>query len=214
MDYLLNGRFKNIKFISLYRFLNTAEIAPFVSGSNLTFFVPTDAAFERLGFDILPDDILGSEMGVKMLLNHFVKGRLYDRDLKNDMLFETVGGETLRIRRMGSNVTVNQANIIESEVFVYNLGTMFYLDDVLYSNYLLGNPPVTTTTTSAAVTNNPGQQKTTAQVIAGSTAADAELVPNEITVPNGTEEDFLMDDDEIITPRALPVIVNVVKRAN
>lgn len=194
------------------RFLNTAEIAPFVSGSNLTFFVPTDAAFERLGFDILPDDILGSEMGVKMLLNHFVKGRLYDRDLQNGITFETVGGETLTIHRQGSNVTVNQAIIIESEVFVYNLGTMFYVNDVLFSNYLLGNPPppppptpVTTTTSQGTTADVKGTTTTGGQAaVPGSTAADAELVPV------ATEYDFMLDDDEIVTPRALPVLVNVV----
>lgn len=178
-----------------------------MSGSNLTFFVPTDTAFERLGFDILPDDILGSEMGVKMLLNHFVKGRLYDRDLQNDMFFETIGGETLRIQRKESNVTVNQANIIESEVFVYNLGTMFYIDDVLYSNYLLGNPPMTTTV-PAKVTPTPTTQTTAGGK--GSTAADSELVPNVVTEANGSEDDFLMDEDEVITPRALPVLVKMV----
>lgn len=173
----------------------------------MTFFVPTDAAFEKLGFDILPDDILGSEMGVKMLLNHFVKGRLYDRDLQNEIAFETIGGETLKISRRGSNVTVNQANIIESEVFVYNLGTMFYIDDVLYSNYLLGNPPLTTTTTQAATTTATTPRGSTTMASKGSTAADAELVPKGITEQ---DDDFLLDDDEIITPRALPVLVNVV----
>lgn len=173
----------------------------------MTFFVPTDAAFEKLGFDILPDDILGSEMGVKMLLNHFVKGRLYDRDLQNEIAFETIGGETLKISRRGSNVTVNQANIIESEVFVYNLGTMFYIDDVLYSNYLLGNPPLTTTTTPAATTTATTPRGSTTMASKGSTAADAELVPKGITEQ---DDDFLLDDDEIITPRALPVLVNVV----
>lgn len=192
------------------RFLNTAEIAPFVSGSNLTFFVPTDAAFERLGFDILPDDILGSEMGVKMLLNHFVKGRLYDRDLQNGITFETVGGETLTVHRQGSNVTVNQAIIIESEVFVYNLGTMFYVNDVLFSNYLLGNPPpppplMTTTATSQGTTVEGKVTTTGGQAGPGSTATDAELVP-----AVATEYDFMLDDDEIVTPRALPVLVNVV----
>lgn len=196
-----------------FRFLNTAEIAPFISGSNFTFFVPTDNAFERLGFDILPDDVLGSELGVKMLLNHFVKGRLYDRDLQNEQLFETIGGEILKINRRGSNVTVNNANIIETEVFVYNLGTMFYIDDILYSTYLLGNPH-TTTTTVPSVPNLPAaaQTTTTKVSITGSTVADAELIPSEITVPIGTDDDFLLDDDEFITPRALPVIVNVVSR--
>lgn len=145
-------------------------------------------------------------MGVKMLLNHFVKGRLYDRDLQNDSVFETVGGQLLKIHRTGSNVTVNQANIIESEVFVYNLGTMFYIDDVLYSSFLLGNPPVTTTATPS--TSSTGKVTTVAPVIPGSTSADAELVPVAVTAPS--EDDFLLDEDEIITPWALPVIVNVV----
>lgn len=46
------------------RFLNAAEVAPYVSGSNYTFFVPTDEAFERHGFDILSDDVL---VGLKFL---------------------------------------------------------------------------------------------------------------------------------------------------
>lgn len=70
-----------------------------MSGSNFTFFVPTDTAFERLGFDTLTDDVLASEIGVKMLLNHFVKGRLYDRDLLNDEVLETLGDSYLRVTR-------------------------------------------------------------------------------------------------------------------
>lgn len=220
-------------------FLNTAEIAPFVSGSNYTFFVPTDAAFERLGFDMLPDDVLGSELGVKMLLNHFVRGRLYDRDLTNGALLETIGGSVVTIKRQpNGNVTVNNANIVESEVFVYNLGTMFYIDNVLYANYLLGNPASTdtppskareTTTIAAAtdaqVTPVAGVRVSTASSAAGNrnklmtTVPDAELVPDNVitakpkrtTMTNtaSVEDDFMMDDDEIVTPRALPVLLNV-----
>lgn len=92
-------------------------------------------------------------------------------------------------------------------MFVYNLGTMFYIDDVLYSNYLLGNPPLTTTTTPAATTTATTPRGSTTMASKGSTAADAELVPKGITEQ---DDDFLLDDDEIITPRALPVLVNVV----
>ena len=54
-----------------------------------------------------------------MLLNHFVKGRLYNRDLKDNEVFETIGGGHIKItRNPGSNATsVNNAKIIESEVF-------------------------------------------------------------------------------------------------
>lgn len=79
--------------------MNAAEIAQYVSGANYTFFVPVDKAFERLGFDLLSDEVLASEKGVKMLLNHFVRGRLYDRDLRHDEVFETIGGNAVRIQR-------------------------------------------------------------------------------------------------------------------
>lgn len=46
------------RFTQITRYLNTAEIAPYVSGSNYTFFVPNDLAFEKLGFDLLSDDVL------------------------------------------------------------------------------------------------------------------------------------------------------------
>lgn len=62
-----------------------------------------------------------------------MKGRLYDRDLKHDEVFETVGGRPLKVSRdSAGNVSLNRAKIVESEVFVYNLGTMFYIDDILY----------------------------------------------------------------------------------
>lgn len=121
----------------LVRFLNSAEIASSIIGSNYTFFVPFDDAFEKYGFDELPDEMLSSERSSKLILNHFVKGRLYNRDLRNDEVYETVGGKPLRITRdTAGHVSVNRAKISESEVFVYNLGTMFYIDDVLYPEVL------------------------------------------------------------------------------
>lgn len=83
----------------VHRLLNSAEIAQYVSGANYTFFVPIDSAFEKLGFDQLSDELLGSDDGVKLLLNHFVKGRLYDRDLRHDEVFETIGGAAVKIQR-------------------------------------------------------------------------------------------------------------------
>ncbi|XP_049303333.1 uncharacterized protein LOC105222049 isoform X1 [Bactrocera dorsalis] len=126
------------RFTQITRYLNNAEIAPHVSGANYTFFVPEDKAFERLGFDRLSDDVMASPRGIKMLLNHFVRGRLYDRDLRDNEVFETIGGGHIKItRNPGSNATsVNNAKITESEVFVYNLGTMFYIDDILYAHLL------------------------------------------------------------------------------
>ncbi|XP_073827093.1 uncharacterized protein [Musca autumnalis] len=198
------------RFTQITRFLNNAEIAPHVSGANYTFFVPDDKAFERLGFDKLSDDVMASQRGVKMLLNHFVKGRLYNRDLKDNEVFETIGGGHIKItRNPGSNATsVNNAKIIESEVFVYNLGTMFYIDDILYSHLLREYVIKHKSRTNYAGGNN-GRSSTLG------TPTDVEIVPNEFEQSGGNngggggggdysihDEDF---DDEIITPKALPV---------
>ncbi|XP_075153455.1 uncharacterized protein LOC142227028 [Haematobia irritans] len=199
------------RFTQITRFLNNAEIAPHVSGANYTFFVPDDKAFEKLGFDKLSDDVMASQRGVKMLLNHFVKGRLYNRDLKDNEVFETIGGGHIKItRNPGSNATsVNNAKITESEVFVYNLGTMFYIDDILYSHLLREYVIKHKSRTNYAGGNN-GRSSTLG------TPTDVEIVPNEFdheqSGGNGGgggggdysihDEDF---DDEIITPKALPV---------
>lgn len=216
------------RFTQITRFLNTAEIAQFISGSNYTFFVPTDEAFERYSFDILPDNVLASEKGVKLLLNHFIKGRLYDRDLKDSEVLDTIGGMPVKIHRgFDNNVTVNSARIVESEVFVYNLGTMFYVDDVLYPELLkdevtaiteIKNPDKNVPEDGADIfTTDPGQPDHTSSTTPATgvtstthrtfftTSADVEIVPLEFTEQNGNDEDFLLQDDEIITPKALPV---------
>lgn len=211
------------RFTQITRFLNTAEIAQYISGSNYTFFVPTDEAFERYSFDILPDNVLASEKGVKLLLNHFIKGRLYDRDLKDGEVLDTIGGFPVKIHRtFDNNVTVNSAKIIESEVFVYNLGTMFYVNDVLYPEQLkdevtaiieVRNPDKNIPpedmgdvyTTERSPAEHPASTTTTIHRIHFTTSADVEIVPLEITEPNGNDDDFLLQEDEIITPKALPV---------
>lgn len=207
------------RFTQITRFLNTAEIAQFISGSNYTFFVPTDEAFERYSFDILSDNVLASEKGVKLLLNHFIKGRLYDRDLKDGEVMDTIGGSPVKIHRtFDNNVTVNSAKIVESEVFVYNLGTMFYVDDVLYPQILKEEVTALTEMKNADknVPEENGDVFTTDVSVADptsttthrthfTTSADVEIVPLEFTEQSGNEDDFLLQEDEIITPKALPV---------
>lgn len=206
--------------------MNTAEIAPFISGSNYTFFVPFDEAFEKYSLDLLPDEKLASERGVKMLLNHFIKGRLYDKDLQDGKVFQTVGGSSVKIQRVRpGNVFVNKAQIVESEIFVYNLGTMFYIDDVLYPELLRNEVNIATEsaedkdsesaelTTEDMITNerNEVNKKTTlvprSQLsLLLTTQADVEIVPSEFTENSGNEKDFLLQDDEFVTPKALPLL--------
>ena len=84
------------------RFLNNAEITQYVPGANYTFFVPIDDAFTKHGLDRLTEEDMSSETAVKFLLNHFIKGRLYDRNLKHDEVFESIGGTGLKIQRLAA----------------------------------------------------------------------------------------------------------------
>ncbi|XP_055596008.1 uncharacterized protein LOC129746396 [Uranotaenia lowii] len=214
---------RDSRFTQITRFLNMAEIAQFISGSNYTFFVPTDEAFERYSFDLLPDRTLSTEQSIKLLLNHFVKGRLYNRDLKDGEVIESVGGSPVKIQRtFDNNVTVNSAKIIESEVFVYNLGTMYYIDDVLYPDLLKNEVQAITgtkkvdktmpedegeifTTDFSQADHQPGGAEPTTHRPHFTTSADVEIIPLEFTEQSNNDDDFLLQDDEIITPRALPV---------
>lgn len=84
------------------RFLNNAEIAQYVPGANYTFFVPLDSAFVQHDLDKLSDDDMSTEIANKFLLNYFIRGRLYDRDLQHDEVFESIGGSGLKIERLPS----------------------------------------------------------------------------------------------------------------
>ncbi|KAE8749708.1 hypothetical protein FOCC_FOCC003695 [Frankliniella occidentalis] len=121
------------------RFLNMADLAPHVPGTGYTFFVPTDEAFERLGLGSADDSYLATGPGLDLLLNHFVAKRLYARDLQNGSTFTTLGNKTITISRNHGSISINNARVVKSEVFVYNLGTMFYIDHVLFSED--GLPP-------------------------------------------------------------------------
>lgn len=78
--------------------------------------MPTDEAFERIGLDKLTDEDMSSERGVKLLLHHFVKGRLYDKDLKHDEVFETIGGGAVKIQRLlpGSFYCLSYGQLLET----------------------------------------------------------------------------------------------------
>ncbi|XP_072377102.1 periostin [Diabrotica undecimpunctata] len=170
------------RFTHITRFLNLADLAPHVSGTGYSFFVPTDTAFEKIGLDKMPDNYLSTGDGLQILLNHFVKGRLYDRDLRDGIRLESLGNRTIEVKRMKDHVYINDAEIVESEVFVYNLGTMFYIDKVLFTakNTLLNTSVVTEATRSLTP--------------AWTTQANVEDVPEELVEPSGSLPDVLFAD--------------------
>jgi hypothetical protein len=141
-------------------------------------------------------------------------------------VLDTLGGDVIKVQRAHNNsVTVNSAHIIESEVFVYNLGTMFYIDEVLYANILNDDAPSTTVLPTAEdnameilstefqvvvkKTDGPArkdrEEMTSTSPFPTINAEDVEVVPNEYIEQSGHDEDFLLQDDEIVTPKVLPV---------
>lgn len=118
------------------------------------------------------------------------------------------------------NVTVNHAHIVESEVFVYNLGTMYYIDDILYpevfdkllkeSNLPTTNAPLTT----FKLTVSPDADIEPVPVTQSGEQGKDIFVLNERggNIDENSDFDHDLDgdddeddDDEIVTPRALPV---------
>lgn len=78
---------------------------------------------------------------------------------------------------------VNEATIVESEVFVYNLGTMFYIDKVLFVT-LNDLPSTIQSTTTMKSTQKPST----------TTQADIEGIPDEIAEKTGQLPDILVSD--------------------
>lgn len=110
-------------------------------------------------------------------------------------------------------MTVNQVNIIESQVFVYNLGTMYYIDDLLYPEMLESIkqyneatiPPVSMTTVQSAETERIPIENNVP--VDSSDIRDIQ-VQTDVRSDDSGSHDLNGDDDgegEVITPRALPV---------
>lgn len=89
-------------------------------------------------------------------------------------------------------VFINDATIVESEVFVYNLGTMFYIDKLLF----VTQETLPTAVPSKKQTDN----KTTTEMI--ESILETESIPSEL-IDDNTDNlpDVLMADAE--TPTAI-----------
>lgn len=158
--------------------------------------MPTDKAFKEASLADKPDYYLTKGDGLKLLLNHIVPTRLYNRDLMNGQQFKTLGGKTIHVKREGENVKISDANVIENEVFVYNLGTMYYIDKVLFM--AKDDFPATTETvelmSSSAWTSE--------------LPHDVETLPSELTEEGGTLPDALLEPDSDSLSEELDAVVS------
>lgn len=116
--------------------------------------------------------------------------------------------------RLG-NVTVNRASIIESEIFVYNLGTMFYIDQILYADILADAiKPMTSDTYMRGKSNNKVSTSSDSEAVIPAGDLLGDPIEKRHNNNGGTNhhhdddddaDDSHFQDDEIVTPRALPV---------
>lgn len=105
-------------------------------------------------------------------------------------------------RLSADKVHVNEATIVESEVFVYNLGTMFYIDQILFTDKETLPAPtsgaqLTTPAPAPSPTNKP--TATAAAEEAETTTGAVEAIPEELTEEGGSMPDVLFADAEAIT---------------
>lgn len=81
-------------------------------------------------------------------------------------------------------VYISDAKIVESEVFVYNLGTMFYIDKVLF--------------TSSSKLPRTSTEATPTTLSTFTTASQVENIPEEIAEEAGSLPDVLLADSTTI----------------
>nr|XP_053646761.1 uncharacterized protein LOC128698524 [Cherax quadricarinatus]XP_053646762.1 uncharacterized protein LOC128698524 [Cherax quadricarinatus] len=80
-----------------------------------------------------PDPFLLDEiLRENMVLNHLVRGRFYEKDLKDGLTLKTLANNTLTISKGPDNsILVNNAKVVGSQAFIYNLGIVYLIDNVL-----------------------------------------------------------------------------------
>lgn len=141
----------------------SASKIPASSSAGYTLFVPRDDAFWRLFVQdaTAPDPfILDDEFRLRTLLGHVAVGRFFSKDMRDGMEIEMVGGKKLKVVKdnkgeyLGSKqvfrnhfafnlisgvISLNDGRQVitlikgGNETYVYNLGNVFYVDKVLFT---------------------------------------------------------------------------------
>jgi uncharacterized surface protein with fasciclin (FAS1) repeats len=113
--------------------LKAANLVDALSGEGpLTVFAPTNEAFGALPPGVLqallkPENIQDL---AKVLTYHVAEGEVLAADLKNGQHIKTLEGQDVNITISGSQVSVNQAKVIQADVFAVN-GVVHVINEVL-----------------------------------------------------------------------------------
>lgn len=122
----------NGDFSTLVKALAAADLVSVLEGQGpFTVFAPTNSAFAKLPAGTL-EDLLKPENKAKLasiLTYHVVSGKVLAADVKT-MKVKTVNGKDLDIKVDGSNVTVNGAKVVKTDIIGKN-GVIHVIDAVL-----------------------------------------------------------------------------------
>ncbi|HET9697451.1 MAG TPA: fasciclin domain-containing protein [Terriglobales bacterium] len=121
------------QFNTLAKALEAAGLVDTLKGKGpFTVFAPTDEAFAKLPAGTV-QDLLKPENKSKLvaiLTYHVVPGDVKASDVVKLTSAKTVNGEPLKIATMGGNVTVNDANVVKTDILCSN-GVIHVIDTVL-----------------------------------------------------------------------------------
>nr|XP_045618441.1 uncharacterized protein LOC123770523 isoform X2 [Procambarus clarkii] len=121
-------------------YLNLTNLAYLLPGhdENLdplkyTAFIPVDNAIAETLYADAPDPFLLDEiLRENLVLNHLVRGRFYEKDLKDGLSLKNLANNTITIsKRPDKSILVNNAQVVQSQTFIYNLGIVYLIDNVL-----------------------------------------------------------------------------------
>jgi len=122
----------NSDFSTLVKAIVAANLVSVLEGQGpFTVFAPTNAAFAKLPAGTL-ESLLKPENKAKLaaiLTYHVVSGKVLAADVKT-MKAKTVNGKDLDIKVDGSNVTVNGAKVVKTDIVGSN-GVIHVIDTVL-----------------------------------------------------------------------------------
>src|SRR5512144_2445982 len=120
-------------FMTLAKALTAADLVTTLKGPGpFTVFAPTDEAFAKLPAGTL-ENLLKPEnkaMLVRVLTYHVVSGKVMAADVVKIGAAKAVSGDALHIRVTGSDVMVEKARVVKTDVAASN-GVIHVIDHVL-----------------------------------------------------------------------------------
>lgn len=98
-----------------------------------TVFAPTDEAFAKIPADELNALLADKDALTRVLTYHVVSGKVMAADVVNMASAKSVEGSMITIANGGSGVTVDNANVVQTDIETSN-GVIHVIDSVIMPN--------------------------------------------------------------------------------